>query len=162
MKSNIFLIFIILFFSYHNNVQSLEIEFENILLKIFPNADKFELIDENDNFIAYQDENIIGYIFKGNNKGFQSRVITFTGIDINGVCSSMEVIEHGETPPFFELLIENNFFSIFKDIDVNRIDIENKDFSEYSVDVISGATYSSNAVIENFWEAANNYYKIID
>lgn len=158
----IILVLYILTINCNQNLKSEEIDIEYICItqqkllnSFFPEADSFLSTEYETEkyFNAYSDQKIIGYVFIGKNEGFTGPVISFTGIDISGVCVKVEIVEHEETPRYFELLIGNKFFSQFELIDLKIINLSERDFLEYTVDAVSSATYSSNAVIDNFWDA---------
>lgn len=123
--------------------------------QLFSQAETFEL-SENEDFIYYQakiDSDVLGYIFMGNRKGFIDEIVTYTGIDTYGICRGLIIFHQQETPRYFNLVIEHNLTDKFQDVDIDKIDVATRSFNDYEIDVVTGATSSSNAIIENFWDA---------
>lgn len=133
-----------------------------VFKQLFSQADKFELT-ENEGIFYYRaktDSELLGYIFLGCEKGFVNEIITYTGIDVSGICQGLIIFRQQETPRYFNLIIENNFADKFLEVDIDKIDIESRSLDEYEIDVITGATSSSAAIIENFWEAVEQFISI--
>ncbi|MBN1149835.1 FMN-binding protein [candidate division WOR-3 bacterium] len=171
MKSSAMVLFVLCFFSDFSisclNTSSLlsaDSQETIHLQKIFVFADSFEkvFLDTSSYYNVYKDNSLIGYGFLGDNSGLVGPVITLTGISADGICIGVLLLSHNETPQYFVLLEKKSFFDKFTGMKIGFLDIENRNFNDYEIDAVTGATISSFAVIENFWEAAFFYNKIIE
>ena len=112
---------------------------------------------ENENIAAVyavrQDGYIVGYCFDVTTTGFSGDVSFIVGINTGSKVEGVKVISHTETPSIgAPLLTEEGMIPIFKGIYTSKIS---------SVDSVSGATYTSNAIISAVEIAANVADKII-
>ncbi len=113
------------------------------LLEVLPGAARFEPVTFlNEEVIYYKayntKEQLIGVAFKASGRGYSSIIDVMVGMDLQGVISSIKVMNHNETPGVGTRIIEPSFTSRFT----------NKDGSAVSlVQAITGATISSTAVI---------------
>lgn len=82
------------------------------------------------------------YIYIGEGLGYNGKVSILTHSNLDKSIISVIPLIHHETPSFFKKLDKNNFFGKMKGEDIN-IFLENE-----PVDVISGATISSKAVMQ--------------
>lgn len=123
--------------------------------QLFDQGENFEITEngEASYYTARSNSDILGYIFIGSHKGFMAEIITYTGIDIAGTCRGLTIFHQQETPRYFNLIIEDKLIEKFQGIDISNIDPEDRNFKEYNIDVVTGATSSSSAIIENFWDA---------
>ncbi|MBN2363471.1 FMN-binding protein [candidate division WOR-3 bacterium] len=128
----------------------------NCLQNLFPSSVSFSkaLLDTTVYFTAIESYSVSGYAFVGENRGIGGPIITMTGFDVNGFCTGVQVVSHEETPQYFALLEKKNFFGEFSGVNIDSIDVPGKNFMNYSIDAVTGATISSEAVLENFWEGA--------
>ena len=90
--------------------------------------------------VGYCDD-IIGF------KGTIPMVITIE----NGVVSEIEVLENHETPRYLDKVIESGLLEKFYGKSV-------ADVADLDVDCVSGATYSSNAIIKSVKKRVAAYY----
>ncbi|MBN1619133.1 FMN-binding protein [candidate division WOR-3 bacterium] len=134
------------------------------LQKLFPSADSFNktIFCSDTFFTAREGSFLCGYAFVCENEGLLGSITSMTGISANGICSGILVISHNETPQYFNLLEKRGFFEKFKEVKIDSLDIQNRDFLDYEIDAVTGATVSSSAVIQNFWEAAIIYKNVTD
>lgn len=128
----------------------------NCLQNLFPSSDSFSkmILDTTSYFTAIESYSVSGYAFVGENRGIGGSIITMTGFDVNGFCTGVQVVSHEETPQYFALLEKKNFFCGFSGVNIDSIDVPGKNFMNYGIDAVTGATMSSEAVLENFWEGA--------
>lgn len=131
-----------------------EIEMEGslgALKEIFESADKFEalengkldeIIDSNPSvseiFEVYTGENVDGYAIKTTAGGFNGDIVMVTGFTSDGNLVGMRVLKHGETPGLGAKAAEPEFSDLFKG---------KSGAEEVSVEALSGATITTNAVL---------------
>lgn len=134
------------------------------LQKHFPSADSFNktIFCLDTFFTAREGLFLCGYAFAGESEGLLGPITTMTGITSGGICAGVLLISHNETPQYFSLLEKRSFFDKFKGIRIDDLDLEKRDFLDYEIDAVTGATISSSAIIQNFWEAAIIYKRITD
>lgn len=120
-------------------IASLEImRFEEGLREVVPQAEGFVKIRE-DVFSAYDE---IGKIYLVDSRGYGGAIEMLVGIDGQGRILKVCVIKHMETPGIGSKIVEDDdFLRQFEGMDVGDVDLG-------GVDAISGATVSSNAVVE--------------
>ena len=137
-------------------------------------ADEFEeytFTGKKENFdlyIATEDGDVKGYIFKTSAKGYGGEVSVMTAIDTNGKVKEVSILDaSNETPGLGQNVTKENFYSQFtkkiKDITV----VKNSAIDENNeVNAVTGATISSKAVtsavnkaLANFEEYSNAIFK---
>lgn len=89
-------------------------------------------------FEAYNGENLDGYAIKMISKGFAGDLVTLTGFSVDGKVIGTRLIEHSETKGIGSKAAEPEFTDRFIGLPAD---------SEIQVEILSGATYSSNGVI---------------
>ena len=115
-------------------------------------------------FIAVRKGETIGYAFPASNYGFDGPVQTLTGMlpDANSI--AVAIVQQHES---WWGMLGQWFFNQFSDIDITKITLSPKydencsysctemydNFAPYEVDAVSGATYTSNAVTRDVWDA---------
>ena len=113
---------------------------QKAILAIFPEGDDTrEYITERgeDVFIVYRDGEPIGYCVSSTGSGFGGDVNVMVGIDPSGAVYGIKIVSMSETPGIGTKVQGESFLSQF---------IGNSGNAE--ADIISGATFSSKAVIE--------------
>ena len=100
---------------------------------------------DNISFYKAKDEkgNLIAYVFIAQPQGYSSRIKTVVSLDKEGNIITVKVLEQAETPGIGSRVAEEDFLSRFK----------GKSFNQ-SFDTITGATISSQAVIDAIKEKA--------
>ncbi len=83
-------------------------------------------------------EELAGYYARVSPKGFKGAVVMLVGITEDGKICGIRIVSSGETPGIGDKIEQKSFLNKFKG--------QNK--ASLKVDTISGATYSSRAVIE--------------
>jgi Predicted NADH:ubiquinone oxidoreductase, subunit RnfG len=121
----------------------------NAMAAIMPTATDFEDVDYQGDAViegmvaAYQDGHFLGWCVNVGHNGFDGPVSMIVGIDPNGAVIALEVLAHTETPGLGTKAVENpDWLSQFTGSDLST-----------KVDAISGATKSSNAVINGVQHA---------
>lgn len=131
---------------------------------ILPEADSFseKNIDGIDYYEALKGKELIGYCIKTVTNGYNSFIRLIVGIDLNGVITGVEVIEHSETPGLGAKIDEIKpgekrpwFLRQFVGKPAATIEV-NK-----NIDAITGATVSSKAVTEAVNKAVSEFLKRI-
>lgn len=111
----------------------------------FMDKDKEKKItDDNEDIVeifeVYDGEEISGYAIKTVSGGYSGKLMVLTGISIDeGQIMGMKLLEHAETPTLGGKATEPEFEEKFVGKSIEE---------EVEVEVISGATVTSNAVIE--------------
>lgn len=98
------------------------------------NANKWRVYD-----VSTQMENLI---YLGKAYGYNGEIELLVQVDKDSLIRKIIPTNHQETPSYFDKIIKNHFFEQFQGKNVARI------FSNKSVSAISGATITSNAMIE--------------
>ena len=149
---------------------------KNALEELFPEDDTAFCTDKTpsgvDYFIAVREGETIGYAFPATNIGFGMRgegapVTAITGLTSEGVSIGIQITQQNES---WWYRMGQWFFDQFKDIDITQITLDpkyNKNcypcsemydaFKPFTVDAVSGATYTSNAVTKDVWDAIYLY-----
>lgn len=94
----------------------------------------------------------LGYWFETENWGYRSPIASLMAVTSDGVVLGQTVLTHDETP-FFWMLIPQEWLDDFAGIAIAQLDVAREDFGPYDIDGVSGATISTEAVMENFWDA---------
>ncbi|SFM86031.1 Rnf electron transport complex subunit RnfG [Methanolobus profundi] len=90
--------------------------------------------------------NIIGYAFFQQQAGAQAPLVVAGGVDSTfSTVRGMDVLSHEETPGLGAKIVEDAFRNQFIDIPVDSLSLSS---SGGSIDAITGATISSQAVID--------------
>lgn len=93
-------------------------------------------------FVGYdQDGNVIGYAASGQSQGYGGPIEMLVGMDLEGNITGVKVIAQRETPGFFKLLLEKNFFEQYPGQNYRDPLQLNQD-----LDAVSGATVSAEAI----------------
>lgn len=94
-------------------------------------------------FEALEGETVSGYAIKNVVNGFGGEVTVLTGFSVDGQVLGLRVLENSETAGIGSKATEPDFTDRFNELDAS---------AEISVETVSGATVTSNAVMK----AANN------
>lgn len=146
-----------------------QIELENSLAALndifgegyeFKDMDKNELdeiIADNPEIIeiseAYKDEILSGYAIKTVTGGYSGKLIVITGISAaDNQILGIRLLEHGETPTLGGKAEEPEFYEKFPGKSINE---------EVEVEVISGATVTSEGVIKGVNHARDLYRNVL-
>lgn len=121
----------------------------------FPGLEEAGIIEDGD-ILAYdlveevyevsEGGNVIGYTIKTVPNGYDGPIEVLTGINMDGEITGIEIISQTETPGLGDRITEEDFKDQFEG--------QSSD-SEVEVDVLSGATVSSDAVVNGVNAAAN-------
>lgn len=131
---------------------------------ILPDADTFseKTKDGIDYYEAFKGKELIGYCVKVVSNGYNGFIRIIAGIDLNGVITGVEVIEHSETPGLGAKINEIKpgekspwFLKQFAGKPASEIEVGK------NIDAITGATVSSKAVTEAVNKTVSEFLKRI-
>ncbi len=136
---------------------------------LFPLATRFEAHKqaEQNYFQAFQGQELIGVAFEGRGWGFSSEIVTLTAVATKGSVA-LEVVSQWEMDMWWQTVTGSAWFwDQFRKEDGTKIGVATKDLDVWGaqpdyVDAVSGATVSSNGVIEGFWQALEGYLKYLE
>jgi electron transport complex protein RnfG len=142
------------------------------LKEVCPQAADFESVKEGGDVVYYKaldgGKNIVGYAFKAVRKGYSSDIVTMAGMDKDGVISRIKILFQNETPGLgtrvTEVIQKETFWDVaFKKVKLgasprpwfqSQFDGKKSEDLAHSVQVITGATITSRAVIDSVQEKA--------
>jgi electron transport complex protein RnfG len=139
-----------------------EIDAENARKEVLANTDSFKKITDIDSLIkanpalapvkeAYKGvkgNEVIGYVFSTESKGYGGAIKITVGIDTKGKVTGVKIGENKETPGLGSKAADKKFNSQFSDIlpkEPLKV-IKTKKSKPEEIEAISGATITSNAV----------------
>ncbi|MGI6538639.1 MAG: RnfABCDGE type electron transport complex subunit G [Caldicoprobacterales bacterium] len=91
-------------------------------------------------FKGLADGNLEGYVFQVSNRGYGGNLEVLVGFNNEGTLSGLRVISHKETPGLGAKVQDSHYCEQYKGLPVDE------EISSNEINVISGATVSSNAV----------------
>lgn len=133
-----------------------EAKVTNILQKIYPDMQDFELKD--DIYIILKGGDVIGYSFIAIGKGYGGEINTIVGLDKDYIVKEISVLSNTETPGLGTKILEAFFTDQFKGLETQDVKLS-KDGGK--IDAISGATISSRAVTDSVRAAIEQKVEII-
>lgn len=102
-----------------------------------------------DLFIGYgEDGSLIGYAAIGHSQGYGGPIEMLVGLDPSGEITGVKIVSQRETPGFFKLIIEKNFFKQYSG--KNYRDTLQLD---QDLDAVSGATVSTEGIASSARDA---------
>lgn len=119
---------------------------------VLPEADAFVIssVDWNGETVTYsRAENGAGFVFEVEGQGFGGPVSMLVGVDFEGIIQGVVVTEHSETPGLGDVIEGADFLGQFIGTEPD------------SVEVLSGATGSSEAVILGVEQAIQLFNEVI-
>ncbi|MDD2438716.1 MAG: RnfABCDGE type electron transport complex subunit G [Methanosarcinaceae archaeon] len=133
------------------------------LMEILPAAADFNEVTEGEDeegnpiVLYYQgvdaSGNIVGYAVRQEQVGCQGMIELMVGISADyASITGMQVMKHSETPGLGALIVEEDFRTQFIDIPVTDVSLQSKGGQ---VDAITGATISSQAVVDALHKAVD-------
>ncbi len=135
-----------------------------MLERMMPEADEYKLVtSENglDIYFGVKNREILAALVPGEGKGFNGdSVKTLTIVDPDGKINKVVVQKHKETPGWGEKIEEPLFLAQFEGISKSLTTEEeqkSEDILIAGVDIISGATISSQAVLKGVAQAMDLY-----
>ncbi len=141
-----------------------------ILGEVFPNVSFYSFSEESGIYTVYNStETRIGYAFYAEGVGAEvpmteggrkvpGPIVILVGLKDKETINGITIISHSETSWFWDLLIQKNYFNQFVGLKIEDAYFKG-DGGE--VDVITGATLSSNLVLDTVREAALEKVKML-
>lgn len=100
-------------------------------------------------FEVYEEDKLISYCGIQEEVGYGGPLLVATEINLEGDITSTFTLDHKETLSFYRKLENNNFFKQFPGMKANSL------FTPMDVDVVSGATISSEAFVNTIERTAH-------
>lgn len=122
-----------------------EQELNKKLQALIPAAERFEKIEPEEGgiyYLGYRDNDLAGAILEGTAKGYKGDIRLLVAVDSSSKVSGVEVVTHGETIGIGTRALEPGFLQQFSGRAHDEQLVAGK-----NVDMITGATVSSRAVI---------------
>jgi electron transport complex protein RnfG len=127
------------------------------LTEALPIADSSAIVPQEDGtYIGYNDtlrQEIVGYVFQAEGKGYSSEIQTLVGIDTSGVIRGMKIISQVETPGLGTKIVEIKhgdkkpwFQQQFIGKTASELTLTKDPQEKDKIVAITGATISSRAV----------------
>lgn len=129
---------------------------KNKLNNIFSNCNKF--VSTNNYYIGFENNKIVGFIFKESSRGYAGNIDILVGISSDGLIKGIEIIKQNETPGLGSKINETKPGEKYPYYLARYL---NKNKSEFeTVEVISGATISSKAVKNGIRKAYEDWSEL--
>ena len=126
---------------------------------IFPDAERF--VQKDDIYYIYSDNgDLIGYAFEAIGKGYGGDISLLVGVnnDKDLTIKKVSVLSQSETPGLGTRITEDEFISQFNNKTIEAIKLRS---NNGEIDAITGATISSNAVVNAVYTEYKNKIKSI-
>ena len=126
------------------------------LVDVMPLADHFDPVKSGEEILYYRaldaDNNLVGYCIFRDQSGSQSVITLAGGIDTEYKVTGIKIMTHAETPGLGAKIIESAFTDQFKGVAESDLLLSKNDGA---IDAITGATVSSQAVIDGIQTKIN-------
>jgi electron transport complex protein RnfG len=155
----------------------LEEEKNESLKEVFSQAADFEAVKDGDNVLYYRaydkDKNVIGVAFVASAKGYSSVIETMVGMTQDGTINAIKILQQNETPGLGARVQEvQNDLTLLGALAGRRSTASLKPWFQQQfsgkrfdalgeVDVITGATISSSAVIDSVKKKAEEISRLL-
>ncbi len=126
----------------HERIQAL-------LFELFPEMSDFKF--EDDLYTIFDNSTEIGYAFLATGVGYAGDIDVLVGLEDATTLKGITVVSHQETPGLGDKIAESDFTNQFRGLDIDGVALR-KDGGQ--VDGVTGATISSQAVVDAVREAA--------
>ena len=139
------------------NATAAQIEFQqntylhDNLNQIFPEADNF--IHKEDYYIAVKNTETLGFVAAVVSPGYGSFLTILVGMDLDKTIIGMRILDHAETPGLGAEAVKPKFYKQFSN---------KKEINKNTIDAITGATITTNAVIKGVQEISAKLEKLVD
>ncbi|MBE6469907.1 MAG: FMN-binding protein [Coriobacteriaceae bacterium] len=117
---------------------------------IFPEAASFEAVKapEIEGLNSVYQSDAGDFVFDVQAEGYHGDVELMIGITADGKVAGIQIVEEDETEGIGTNALTDEFFASFKDLDATgTLTVEEAGSGETHVDGVSGATFTSNAVV---------------
>lgn len=129
---------------------------ELALKDVMPLADHFDSVKSGEEILFYRaldaNNNLVGYCFFQDQSGSQSTITLAGGIDTDYKVTGVKILSHAETPGLGAKIVESAFIDQFKGVAQSDLMLSKKGGA---IDAITGATVSSQAVIDGIQTKIN-------
>ena len=133
-----------------------EQEIQQMLEDMFPDMSSYDLADSL--YTIYSDGAVAGYAFLAAGRGYSGDIDILVGLEDEVTIKGVTIISQSETPGLGNRITENFFTSVFAGINIDDIALK-QDGGQ--IDAITGATISSQAVVEAVRDAAIEKVKLL-
>jgi electron transport complex protein RnfG len=124
---------------------------------VVSDADDFK--ENDDYFIAYKGDEIIGYIFTTTTKGYGGDVSVMTGIDIDGKVTGVSILSESETAGLGKKANDKSFTDQYSGLE-KGIEVTKDSVKGNEIKAITGATITSKAVTKAVNEAIDRFEEV--
>jgi electron transport complex protein RnfG len=132
-------------------------EEEESLREALPSGEYFEAVNSNGEILYYnvfdKDKRLVGVAFKAVGKGYSSDISAMVGMRKDGTITRIKILSQNETPGLGARVSEPEFSGQFSQKNLIQAS---------QIQAITGATISSEAVINSVLEKARIIKKLID
>jgi Na+-translocating ferredoxin:NAD+ oxidoreductase RnfG subunit len=131
-----------------------------MIKEIFPKTSFYTL--ENEIYIIYNGGNEISYAFYAEGIGWAGKMQILVGLEDKETIKGIVVVSQIETPAWWDMLVNNNFFDQFIGLKIEDCALKSKYYGiGGQVDGVTMATVSSRAIVDIVREAALEKVKSI-
>ncbi|MCC5911597.1 MAG: RnfABCDGE type electron transport complex subunit G [Clostridiaceae bacterium] len=134
-------------------------ETREALVALLPEADDFEVIDEEEIldrrhieevYYGEKDGEIVGYTIKAGPSGYDGKIEMLIGISNEGRITGVKIGDNTETPGLGSKIADASYIDQFLDkpTDEEFITTRGGETGDHYIEAVSGATESSDAVVE--------------
>lgn len=138
---------------------------EESRLLVLPTAERFEPGFDGTCYIGFAGDEIAGYVFETEARGYGGAVRVMTGIDAeSGRISGVELLEHEETPGLGANAEREDFRGQFlQEVSPNGFSlVRYQQPGEGEIEALTGASMTSRAVLNAVNEAMEMYFQILE
>jgi len=128
-----------------------ELFFDSTLIEVFPGAEGFTV--DNGGYIAMNNGETLGTIQIADAPGYASIVKVAVGIDNEGKIVGVRILEQEETPGLGANALKPEFYNQFEGLIKDEVALK---ADGGKIDAITGATVTTNAIIEGINKAYAN------
>ncbi|SES75190.1 electron transport complex protein RnfG [Natronincola peptidivorans] len=134
-------------------------ETREALVTLLPEAEEFDIIEEaelldrrfiQEIYSGSKNGEIVGYTIKVNPQGYDGRIEMLVGISSEGTITGVKIGDHTETPGLGSKIADASYIDQFVDRGTEEefISTLGGETGEQYIEAISGATVSSDAVVD--------------
>lgn len=128
-----------------------ELKIQRMLNQLFPEMTDYEFDESTEIYTITADDTKIGYAFLGVGVGYGGNIDIVVGMENKTTVKGIAVIAHAETPGLGDKILAPDFTDKFVGLDISEVKLT-RDGGK--IDAITGATISSQAVVDGARNAA--------
>jgi len=110
---------------------------------MFPELSEYKLVE--DIYVIYDDENVIGYAYLAQGKGYGGTIEILVGLEDETTIKGISIITHSESPGLGSKITNDSYLQQYTGLKIEDSDMS---FNGGKIDAITGATISSKAVAD--------------